>query len=87
MIGNKFQVDSRYLVVGPIDRMVRGGIGLIILLFTYGLHFTMAKFLFLHITAIFFWITGLTGWDPFYFAFKTAWGAYKDRRAINGRFK
>lgn len=87
MIGNKFQVDSRYLVVGPIDRLIRGGIGLLILLVTYKLHMTMDKFLILHVIVCFFWLTALTGWDPFYLLVKRVWEAYKDHAAISGRFK
>jgi len=87
MIGNKFQVDSRYLVVGPIDRLIRAGLGFFILILTYALHFTMEKFLVLHLIACFLWLTALTGWDPFYLLVKRAWEAYRDRAAISGRFK
>lgn len=87
MIGNKFQVDSQYLVVGPIDRLLRGGIGLIILLFTYALHYTILEFAALHVLVCFIWLTAMTGWDPFYFIVKRAWSAYKDHAAMNGRFK
>ena len=87
MIGNKFQVDSRYLVVGPIDRMVRGGIGLIILLFTYAVPMHILEFAGLHVVVCFIWLTGMTGWDPVYYLVKRLWEAYKDHAAINGRFK
>ena len=87
MIGNKFQIANQYLVVGPIDRLLRGGIGLIILLFTYSLDLHILQFAGLHVVVCFIWLTALTGWDPVYYLVKKLWEAYKDNAAINGKFK
>jgi len=87
MIGNKFQAANRYLVVGPIDRLARAGLGLIILLFTYSLDLPILQFAILHGLVCFIWLTALTGWDPFYHIVKITWKAYRTRSGISGRFK
>lgn len=87
MIGNKFQAANRYLVVGPIDRMVRGGLGLIIFLFAYNLPLHILQFTGLLVLVCFIWLTALTGWDPIYYIVKSTWNAYQEKSAINGRFK
>ncbi len=73
--------------VGPIDRIFRGFIGLIILIICYSLNLPILDFAILHIITVYFWVTGLTGWDPIYAIVKTAWGNAKETMSINGRFK
>jgi len=73
--------------VGPIDRILRGFIGLMILITTHSLNLTILDFALLHIITVYFWVTGLTGWDPVYALIKGAWGNAKDTMGINGRFK
>ena len=72
--------------VGPIDRIFRGFIGLMILITAYALNLTILDFAIFHIVTIYFWVTGLTGWDPFYALIKTTLQNIRESNSINGRF-
>ena len=72
--------------VGPIDRIFRGFIGLMILVISYSLDLAILDFAIMHIVSVYFWVTGLTGWDPFYAIAKTTWHNAKETMSINGRF-
>ncbi len=86
-MGLKSKVKHKFLVVGPIDRLIRGGFGFIILIFTYTLDYTIIQFAGLHMIFCFFALTAMTGWDPAYYFIKQLWEGHKVRSAISGRFK
>ena len=74
-------------MVGPMDRIFRSFIGLMGLVTAYSLDLNILDFAIMHIITVYLWVTGLTGWDPFYAITKTAWNSAKDNLAINGRFR
>jgi len=74
-------------IVGPVDRILRGAIALMVIIISFTLPLTIFEFAQFCGVTIYFFFTALTRWDPFYAVFQKAWQNYKDNAAMNrGRF-
>jgi len=73
-------------VVGPIDRILRAAIAVFILLVAFILSFNIVELAQACGIVIYFFLTALTRWDPFYALFYKFKEEYKDNAAINGKF-
>lgn len=73
-------------VVGPVDRVVRAAVGLIILTASFTLQLSIFEMTEFFSVTIYLWLTGLTRWDPFYALFYKLFYAYKTNSAIKGKF-
>ena len=83
----KHHLDKINRIVSPMDSMIRAVIGVIIMICCYTLPIGIVEFLFWHMGICYFWLTGLTGWDPFYTVYLKFWRNLRDKLAIEGRFK
>ena len=86
MFNNNRNFVSSNQIVGPIDRMIRGTIALMVLVTSFTLPLTIFEFAEFCGVTIYFFFTALTRWDPFYAIFYRFWQNYKDNAAMNGRF-
>jgi hypothetical protein len=82
MINNK----STSEIVGPIDRIFRFFIGLMILITAYVFDVHIVEFAVLHVICLYFWLSMLLGWDPFYGVIFKIRRFYLDHRGMNGNF-
>ncbi|MDH5259406.1 MAG: DUF2892 domain-containing protein [Gammaproteobacteria bacterium] len=83
---NKKKFINPNQVVGTIDCMFRGVAGLIILVASFAFSLSIFEMTELFSLTIYLWLTGITGWDPFYAIFYAVWRKYKANSGINGRF-
>jgi len=86
MKNNKDSLLTSNHVVGPIDRMFRAVIGLVVLITSFAFDLNIVEMTKLFCITIYFWLTGLTGWDPFYSLAYKAWHHFKTEYDISGRF-
>ena len=86
IVKKSYKFENINQVVGPIDRLIRANIAVLILLTSFILSFEIFEFAIACGTSIYFFFTALTRWDPFYAVTFKVWNEYKDRLAIGGRF-